>query len=461
MFKNLRRAEKMDEEKLYSEKEGKNQNQILIQKSNELIVSKQNTSLTENILVSIGLSRMRLSESGDVVANIYPMELIKIMGLTPGDDNLYTKLKKTAKSITSHPVVVENDKGDFMAFNLIKTAIYEKGVFTIVFHELSKPLITNLTGKFTTMNLLTLSRFKSNYTFRLYEILLKDAYRIPTSPNGYVEVTYNISELRFMISVANVEEERVRKELARYNKADDIDWDRLYELTTVKKEERWGNFKERVIEKARKEMEEKADICFEARYEREGRNYKYVTFRIFFNKPSKPIEDYGAKERLLFAQEGHQYDLDEVNHPKLFEEFLGHNGLTSMDLKELLRQAGQDEERVIRSIRMADEQEEIRNYVGWIVGCIRNNYEKPRHVVEGSAEKAAVYDEIREAVEKTNMDPQFQKSLWEKIKGKADFGDFIASLGMPDGDTLEEVFSPGECVDIYFKYKREKPHAND
>lgn len=436
---------------------------IMVRKSNELIVAKQNTTLLENILVSIGISRMNVTPNGGkLVACIYPMELMKIMNLKPGDDNIYSKLKKVAKSMTSHPVVVEDGKGNFTVFPLINEATYVNGIFTIYFHENAKPMISYLTTNFTTMNLLTLSRFKSNYTFRLYEILLKEAWKIPTSPSGYVEVTYNISELRFMISVANVEEERVRRELGKYRNADEIDWDRLYDMTVVKKAEKWNNFKDRIIEKARKEMKEKADICFDAEYLRSGREgYKHIKFKIYFNNPTNPIEDYGTKERLLLNSDGHQYDVDEVNHPKLFQNYLGHNGLTSHDLKILLGEAGQNEELVMQAIKMADAQEDIYNYVGWLRSCIRRNFEGAIHVMQGSADEAKKWDDFREDLEKEWAQPGYKASLWARIQKNPDFSDFLASMHMSEAAQLETIFTPDTCVDVYFEYKRDKLGGKD
>lgn len=434
---------------------------ILIRKANNLIVSKYKSSLLENILVSIGLSRMYIATDGNVVANIYPREISKIMGKDEDDCNIYTRLKNVSRSITGHNMLVEDGKGNFVAFNLVKTASYINGTFTITFHEAAKPYIMNLKTNFTTMNLLTLSSFHSNASFRLYEILLKEAYKIPPEPGAFVEKTYNISELRFMLSVANIEEEKIQRELNKYQKAEEIDWDKLYGMALEKKHPKWNNFRDHVIEKAKNELDEKADLRFEYECIRHGREgYKSIKFRIFSNTPVHPVEDYTLKEKILLNQEGHQYDLEEINHPELFEKYLGHNGLTSKDLKILLTHAAENEQLVMQAIEMADKQETIYNYVGWLISCIERNFDGPTKVMKGSAEFAKKYEdeqkgweEMMDEMHQEIAKPGFKELMWKSIQENEDFSEFLASMHLKDASQLLHIFTPEKCVDVYFEYK--------
>jgi hypothetical protein len=425
---------------------------IMIRKANSLIVSKYKSSLLENVLVSIGLSRMYMAEDGKIKAHIYPREIYRITGTNKEDRNLYTRLERVAFSITGHSMLVENGR-NFKVFNLIDMADYTNGVFTLTFHDEAKPYITNLNTHFTTLNLLTLASFDSNMTFRLYEILLKDAFHIPPESGAYYEVTYNISELRFMLSVANIEEDRVQKELAKYRKKENIDWDRLYSLCIEKKHPKWNNFREHVIEKAKAELEDKADLRFEYEPIRQGREgFKQIKFRIYYNVPKNPIPDYSAREKALYNQEGHQYDFYEINHHEIFEKYLGHNGLTANDLKILLNDAAENEELVEQSINMADKKERLENYMGWLRACIQRNFESPTRVMKGSADFAEMYDKnngyMKEAMKNTSG---FKSDLWERIKGFEEFEEFLEYCCM-SLEQLEILFTPESCVDAYTDY---------
>ena len=166
------------------------------------------------------------------------------------------------------------------------------------------------------------------------------------------------------------------------------------------------------------------------------------------------------KEKILLNQDGHQYDLDEINHPGLFNKYLGHNGLTSQDLKILLMHADGNEQIVTDAITLADQQENIYNYVGWLIACIKRNFEKPTHVVEGSSEEAEVFDEIRSDLKKKWSEPSFNETLWEKVKTEEVFEDFMNSLQM-DIKTLETILSPQNRIELYFEYKRNKTRRED
>ena len=204
-----------------------------------------------------------------------------------------------------------------------------------------------------------------------------------------------------------------------------------------------------------------ADLCFDYECIRKGREgFKFIKFRIYFNTPTNPIENYGMKEKILLNQDGHQYDLDEINHPGLFNKYLGHNGLTSQDLKILLMHADGNEQIVTDAITLADQQENIYNYVGWLIACIKRNFEKPTHVVEGSSEEAEVFDEIRSDLKKKWSEPSFNETLWEKVKTEEVFEDFMNSLQM-DIKTLETILSPQNRIELYFEYKRNKTRRED
>lgn len=468
-------------------------NQVFIQKANNLITAKYRSTLKENMIVSIGISRMYETAEGKMVAKIYPRELKRIIG-KENDRNIYTQLKEIAKLIVGHTMVIENGR-NFKVFNLVSDATYEDGVFTLIFNDTAKPLLCNLRTNYTTLNLLTLVTFKSNATYKLYEIFSKERYKIredgPREGNEpYVLVRYNISELKFMISLANVEEDRIQKEIAKAKKTSDIDWDRLYDMALEKSYEKWSNFRDKVLKVAQKEMKEKTEIRFEYKGITKGRlGYREVEFKIFRNIPERAIKDYEEKERIL--KEGHQYSLFEYAHRELLEKYAGHNGLTVEDLQLLIETAHEDEELVEKSIRMADLQGYVANYMGWIISCIKRNYKDPTEVFEGSAERARVLREYEEQIlredyerrtseavnvdfEETGYDEESKEQasasagemspsalLWERIKRYEDFPEFLAELHMDRAEQMELIWTPERCVDIYFECmeKRKKDHG--
>ena len=144
-----------------------------VYKGREIITAKYKASLLENKLTSIALSR--LSMEGDTpVATLYPSEIRKLLG-RQSDTNIYKKLISTAKTMTGHQMVIEDDKGNFEVLAMITNARYENGVFTVTFNKVIAPYIINIKGNYTSYSLANVLRFKCDYSFRIYELIKSEA----------------------------------------------------------------------------------------------------------------------------------------------------------------------------------------------------------------------------------------------------------------------------------------------
>ena len=83
-----------------------NSNELILRKSNSLISGKYKTSLLENKLMAIALTRIEIRDNCPV-ARLFPGEIKQILGKT-NDTNIYKTLKKTAKVMTGHQLVLED-----------------------------------------------------------------------------------------------------------------------------------------------------------------------------------------------------------------------------------------------------------------------------------------------------------------------------------------------------------------
>ena len=84
---------------------------LMIRKSNTLISGKFKTSILENKIMAIALTRIEIKD-GCPVARLYPGEIKQLLGKNT-DTNIYKKLKRTAKLMTGHQIVIEDSKGNF------------------------------------------------------------------------------------------------------------------------------------------------------------------------------------------------------------------------------------------------------------------------------------------------------------------------------------------------------------
>ena len=430
---------------------------LSLQKSNSLVSAKYKSSLIENQIMAIALTRIEVNavdQNSPIVAKLYPGELKRLIG---DPTNIYKTLKKVSKTMTGHTMFLEDGKGNFKAFAVVNNADYIDGEFTVEFNKNLREHVLGLEKNYTTLELSVLSGFKRNSSFRLYELLKSHIYKSKKSVNdGRVDVEYNISELRFMIGLANGDDPTVKNTMA--SMSGKIDWDELYAKLDKKdrKYETWFDFQRYVIKPAQDELAEKSNIRFSYEGKREGRKMAKVIFYVYPNTPSNPdvidrrkeIIETGAKK---YRQMEMPRDLPEFT--SLYEEYVGHNELTAEDIDLLIKRSDYNQDLVRHAIRQADLQPEIDNYMGWIISCIKaGGYEKT-DVMDGSHEMSAAVRSMRENIHGADN----KKQMWERTKNKDDFAQFLEDIFAQKGITLDEldcVFEPEEAIGEYIEWKK-------
>ncbi len=428
-------------------------------KSNEMISAKYKSTLLENQVMAIALTRIEINTADKdlpLEAKLYPREIKKLVS---DPKHIYRDLKDLSKTITGHTMFLEDGKGNFKAFSVVPNATYKDGVFTIKFNNELKEHILGLERNFTTLELSVMTDFSKNSAFRIYELLKKDLYKSKPDVNGgRVDVVYNLSEFRFMIGLANGDNPKVAKEMSKMGK--NIDWDKLYDKLdkTDKKYDDWYELQRNVLKKAQKELEDKSDIRFEFKGNKRGKRMAEIEFHIYKNKPSvsvitkkKQIERDDA-----FRQLEMPYDLEQ--YKPLYDKYIGHNELTKEDIDMLLKKAEYDPKKVSDAIELADKQKYINNYMGWIIKCILENYGSTE-VMEGSAEDATFYNEVKKNYEASKKSGDIQRAAWNRIQQKEDFQDFSDMLEN-NGITVEQlvsIYKLDEVLQMYADWKVGRP----
>lgn len=437
--------------------EEKDTTDLVLRKSNSLISGKYKTSLLENKIMAIALTRIEIIDNCPV-ATLYPGEIKKILG-KENDTNIYRTLKRTAKIMTGHNLIIESGKGDFRAFSMINNADYIDKKFTITFNKNLTPYVHNLKNNFTTMEVAVLMKFKKGYSYRIYELLKKEIYRSnPDINNGIVIKEYGLNELRCTIGLANTDEEGVKKAIA-----DGKSWDYIYEKVIQEKQfPVWYDFKRKVLEPAREELAQTSDIRFNYEADRYGTGGKVRKIKFFIEKndPEKYVYENVASTARLIRESNKEYQQftvdDYVNVSESDSEldsYIGMNGLTRDNIIEFIRIADGDEDKVVKAIKMANEQPEIRNYVGWIISCIKKDYQEGIPVVDGSAEKGRRAKEIKEFYDENAN--AIAERVWLKTKSRPDYQDFIDYMsrnGIKES-SIEIIYDAAERTELYTEWR--------
>ena len=431
---------------------------LSIRKSNELVSAKYKSTLLENQIMAVALTRIEAEDidgRSQLVARLYPGELKKLIG---DPSHIYRTLKTVSSTLVGHGMILEDGKGNFNAFSIVNNADYENGVFTVEFNRQLKSHILGLEKNYTTYELSVLTSFKRSSSFRLYELLKREIYKSkPSVNNGRVEVEYRLSEFRFMIGLANSDDPTVKNAIGREGHR--IDWDAMYEKLNKKdrKYDSWGELRRNVIIPAQAELEERSNVRFEYEGIKEGRKIAKILFYIYPNEPSNAQV---IDERMNILERNakstyHQLEMPRDQFLWFYEAYEGHNELEKEDLDLLLYQAQYDVDKVKYAIDLADEQAHIDNYMGWIIKCIRSPkaYEKTE-VIEGSAQTAKEIRNIRQDYEATK--DSTAERVWGKAKMRPEFALFQEALENQSVtiEQLETLFTPAERTDVFFNWKK-------
>ncbi len=441
---------------------------LSLKKSNEMISAKYNSTLLENQVMAVALTRIEakaLNNNTILEATLYPGELKKLIG---NPTHIYRTLKVVAKTMIGHTMFMEDQKGNFHAHAIVTDATYENGIFKVRFNENLRNHILGLERNYTTLELSVLTEFKKNSSFRIYELLKKEIYKSdPNKNGGRVDVEYPLSEFRFMIGLSNSDDQIIKNEMARMG--NNVDWDILYNKLDKKerKYEAWSELARNVIVPAQEELAEKSNIRFTFEGIKSGRKISRILFSIYPNNATDRLQ---SKERQMIINENkarHDFNV-EKNAPNrqleiprdlekvsdLYDEFVGHNELTAEDIDVLVDAANYDKDLIREAIRQADEQPSINNYMGWIISCIKAGGYRKVDTINGSHDAAVAWKENKE---RSNT-PEVQKQVWEYTKTRDDFDEFLA-YEEKHGTTLEMLdyyYSPHEALEEYLNWRMAK-----
>ena len=183
---------------------------VQYQKSNFIISGKYKSSLLENKLMAISLSKLQYAEetSDSLVSRIKASELRELLKGNSG--SFYQKLDEAARKMTGKTIGISNpEEKRFCYLAVVIMSKYENGEFIIEYNKHLKKYLCNIKQNFTILNLSLMLSIDNGYGFRLYELLKSKAYY----PKGYENrtksetflVKYSVAELKLLLGIVNAE----------------------------------------------------------------------------------------------------------------------------------------------------------------------------------------------------------------------------------------------------------------
>lgn len=213
---------------------------LIVKKSNRLVEARYNWEVNEQKILLLIASNMRDLEGEH--KNIWRCRVselektLKVKKFTP------VYLKNLSKSMLERKVEMSDDSGRWKIYNVFQGAEYEDGVLSLVLTDFIKPHLREIDILYTQYKFQYVISFKSQYSIRLYELLISGKYKSNT----------------LLISV-----EEAKKKFG----VDDGSYDRF------------DNFENRVLKVAIKEISQKSNMTITYEKIKKGRPVVDLLFR--------------------------------------------------------------------------------------------------------------------------------------------------------------------------------------
>lgn len=376
----------------------------LVVKANELIEMPIDFNLMQLKL----FAKIVVSMRDNPTEEFYTFSIKNLLNDFDLTDTNYTQLRLATKGLI-RPVVIKRGGGAEQQKAFFTDVNYsDKGVISFKIHPDLKPLILNLEKNYTKYYFSNIARLKSAYAIRFYELLKQYQYR--------GERVLPIQEIRLVLKI----------EGTKYSKINDL--------------------KRFVILVAQKELKEKTDIYFEFEGIKEGRKIVAFKFLIYKNTRNTGFIENGRTEAL---ENDVKSDLTNEQEKLLFK-LIDEYKISDKIAKGLIE--GVSVEQVEKNIAYSESEYKkgkvSKNFSGYLVNAIKNNYASRISLFEEDEKKKAVDDKKKKAVKenKAKLKDKLSKSCSKEQKEN-----FISSLDDEAKkklleDILEEVKSDSFAV---------------
>ncbi|UQD53883.1 replication initiation protein (plasmid) [Bacillus methanolicus] len=313
-----------------------------VTKSNKLIEANYKLGVVEQKIILCLASNIRPTDSDFKTYTLPVKEFNKLLGLKGSPK--YTELRKITKELMQKVFEVRINKKVIQVAWLSYVAYNEsEGTIDIRFDPFLRPYLLELKKEFTSYKLENVVKLKSSYAIRIYE-LLKQYEKLQ-------ERTFLLDDLRKMLG------------------AEDI-----YPA--------YGNFKQRVLMPAQKELKKKTDISFEFEEIKVGRRVNKIKFLIF------PTKKKNNPQLSLFEE-----NLEEFQLPNTFAEQVKKFGLkmgvqVSDELVKSWEKYGQ--ENVLLLMEKVQGRTDIENPIGYITTVLNSSANNNSNKVATTSEDQTI-----------------------------------------------------------------------
>ncbi len=294
---------------------------FLVTKSNDLVNSRYDLTTLEQKIILLLASLVQPEDEKFKEYNIKIDTFMKVLGLT--GKSKYDDIPKIAMGLMKKVFEIKRNNNPLVIAWLSSAEYHKKeGYITLEFSPKLRPYLLNLKEFYTSYKLENILFLKGKYSIRLYEILKSNAFK--------KDIRISIEHLRDLFKITN--------EYERYN-----------------------DFKRKVLEYAKKELQAKTDISFEYTEIKEGKKIVAINFNII----STDLVKIGQTNF-----KGNTLD-DNLENTLVKIQKILENQITKKDAESIYTKANGDIEKIKMAYRISkNSKEEIKNLVGYIIKLV-------------------------------------------------------------------------------------------
>lgn len=238
-------------------------NDYIVKKSNYFIMNcKYDLSIQEQRIILTLASMIKSTDEEFKEYKFSTKEFKELLNLK--GQSTYSEIPKITKKLLGKTLEIENEH-ETIQCGWIATArhLKKEGFIILRISPDLKPYMLQLNTLYTSYKLKNVLSMKSKYSIRIYEILKCHEFK----QQGFIDIS--IEELRKLLKAENI-----------YPK--------------------YANFKQKILEVVKNELEEQTDISFNYEEFKTGRTI--TDLRIFINKKDILVNTYSSKDKIIKKQ---------------------------------------------------------------------------------------------------------------------------------------------------------------
>jgi plasmid replication initiation protein len=228
----------------------------LIVKSNQLIQARIDLSANQLKFLAFAISKIGSNQTSFFGEEVKADELFKVLNIPRKN---HQRLYKSLESLIDKIIVIDN-KYEHTVFAFLSYFKHDKKT-DLIAYDFAKPMeefLLQLKNNFTQLSLKKFCSFNSSFTIRFYELL-----------QSQIGLANSVKAKKFKIDY--------------YNFYYSLDGLKLLLLNDNNKHILFANFKIKVLEVARKELNEKNDFSFAYEVKKQGKKVIGLHFKIIYS----------------------------------------------------------------------------------------------------------------------------------------------------------------------------------